>query len=316
MEASPVKESILRDLLRLVVWYPIRWMVLCLPLEPAIGALYRMGDCHFLLGRGKKRIIADNLTRLSQVDSIGNPRRCLLQYFRNYYLDRLFIWLFPRFNRENIMNFIEISGRHRIDHALQSGRGVVLVHGHFGPVHLPLVALSILGYPMKQVGNLSDEGLSWIGRHVSFNLRKKYEDQIPAEIFKAGSYLRPILRWLKDGGVLMITGDGTGTNKAIGRQASVTFQGQPVEFPIGPYLLAQKTDAVVLPMFVVPGKKKRFRIEIDPPLAPDNTPDTGHLRMAAQFADKLTGRVRQNPGYMHFIDRFHPGGVISADEML
>jgi hypothetical protein len=47
---------------------------------------------------------------------------------------------------------------------------------------------------MKQVGNLSDEGLSWIGRHVSFNFRKKYKDQIPAEIFNAGSYLRPFFK--------------------------------------------------------------------------------------------------------------------------
>ena len=59
------------------------------------------------------------------------------------------------------------------------------------------------------------------------------------------------MEWLKDNNVLMMTGDGAGGGKFIGRFIPVEFLGKPTLFPDGAATLAQKMDTSLLPMFTV-----------------------------------------------------------------
>jgi len=314
-----VSESPFRDLMRLLVWYPVRWIVLVLPVGAGITLLRMMGDIHNALARGKKAQLLENLARLrfTETDLDGRQARAAVrEYFRNHYIDRLLIFIFPRFGVQKIERFVEISGLEHLDAALERGRGAILVHGHFGPVHLPLVVLARLGYPMKQIGLPSDEGLSWIGRNVAFRLRLRYEGKLPAQIIHADSFLRPAFTWLRGNGVLMVTGDGSGTEELVGRQLDCRFFRQPVPFPLGPSLLAGKTGAAIVPLFVTPGVNKTYRLVIEEPLVSEKTGDDGAAEMTGEFVRRLEARVADNPGYMHFLDRFRPGNLIREDKQL
>ncbi|MBF0456791.1 MAG: lysophospholipid acyltransferase family protein [Nitrospirae bacterium] len=298
------KESIVRDLLRLVVWYPLRWTLEALPVASSLVLLNKMGELHFMLSRGKTKLLNDNLSKLMTIEN-AEKTTVIKDYFKNHYVDRLIIFLFPRFHTRQIEQTIEFEGLEHLDAAVKKGRGVILVHGHFGPVHIPLVALARLGYRMKQIGLPSDDGLSWIGRHVAFRLRLKYEAKIPAEIVNAESFLRPVFLWLKDGGVVMVTGDGSGTEKHVGRHEVFDFLGQKVLFPLGPAILAEKTGAEILPLFVTPGSSKPYKIIIGTPLA---GPDAQHdiHTITKRFICGLEGKIKEYPAFMHFLDRFSP----------
>ena len=106
----------------------------------------------------------------------------IIKYYENHYVDRLQIFLFPRFNNDNIDQYHTFEGLENLDHALIKKQGCILIHAHIGPTQLPLCALGVKGYPVMQIGLPSDEGLTWIGRHVAFKLRQKYEAQIKASI--------------------------------------------------------------------------------------------------------------------------------------
>ena len=308
-----VNERISRDLLRLVVWYPLRWLILILPVRWGIAALRTMGDMHYGLSRGKKRVIQRNLSALRNDTSIDCDwnTRAVREYFRNHYIDRLLIFIFPRFGIKEVEKFIDIEGLGHLDEALKFGKGVLLVHGHFGPVHFPLVTLARLGYRMKQIGLPSDEGLSWIGRNVAFRLRMKYESMIPAEIIKADSFIRGAFRWLNDNGITMITGDGSGTERHVGRHKVFSLFGQPVMFPLGPAILAQKTGAAIIPMFVTPGENGYlYKIIIEKPVVSDKIGEEALLDITGQFVKRLEYYISRYPGYMHFLDRFAPGQLI------
>jgi len=310
-----VSESFFRDLLRLLVWYPLRWILIILPVGASIAVLKTMGDVHYALARGKKALLLENLARLQATPDDPSARRdraAVREFFRNHYIDRLFIFIFPKFGVTAIERFVEISGLENLDRALAQGRGAILIHGHFGPVHLPLVVLARLGYRMKQIGLPSDEGLSWIGRNVAFRLRLRYEGLMPAKIIHAESFLRPAFTWLKENGVLMITGDGSGTEKRIGRQRNYSFFKQSVLFPLGPFLLAGKTGAAIIPMFITPGTQKAYRLVIEGPLVSEMTGDEGAAEMTGEFVQRLEARVAADPGYMHFLDRFSPGRLIHS----
>ncbi|MBI3008513.1 MAG: hypothetical protein HYY56_03220, partial [Candidatus Omnitrophica bacterium] len=143
-----VNENIFRDVLRLFVWFPFRWLVLKVPVSCGIALLRAMGDIHYSFSRGKRELLRNNLSRLKGY-SIADDEKCeksVREYFRNHYIDHLFIFIFPRFGIREIEKFIKIEGLEFLDKALKRGKGVLLIHGHFGPVHLPLVVLARLGY--------------------------------------------------------------------------------------------------------------------------------------------------------------------------
>ena len=299
-----VKESLGRDLLRLFIWYPFRWLLHVLPVPWGFALFDALGDVHCALSRGAQRMINGNLAALR---GHGEPGRedpgAVREYFRNYYAERLCIFQFPRMQERHVRALIEFEGLERLDAAIQRGRGVVLVHGHFGPAKLPLVALPRLGYALKQIGLPSDEGLSWVGRNVAFRLRQRYEGMMPADVINADAFLRPAFKWLREKGVLMITGDGTGTDTRLGRHGSFPFMAETLVFPMGWAVLAQKTQSEILPLFVTPGHGKRFRIVVEEPLrAPDDSDDPVR-DVVGRFVSRFETRVRENPGHMLLLGR-------------
>ncbi len=53
-------------------------------------------------------------------------------------------WMDARFVRK----FVEVDGLGNVDRALQSGRGIVLMAGHFGNPHMGFNALRAMGYDL------------------------------------------------------------------------------------------------------------------------------------------------------------------------
>lgn len=307
-------EGLSRDILRLIIWFPFRWIILAVPVRWGILLLQMLGDIHYGLSRGRKRHLAENIARISGNHFDGKKEiSSIREYFRNHYIDHLLIFLFPRFGNREIERFVEIEGIEDLNMALKGGKGVILVHGHCGPVHLPLVVLGRLGYNMMQIGLPSDEGLSWIGKKVAFRLRLKYEAKMPAVIIKADSFLRPVFKWLRENCVVMITGDGSGTDRRFGRHREFSFLGQRVIFPLGPAILADKTEAPIIPMFIIPGSRKPYKIIIERPLTSDKIGQEKILHITDQFISKLENYVRLCPGFMHFLDRFMPGALIMKE---
>ncbi len=310
-------ESPLRDALRLVVWYPLRWLLLALPISAGLFVLRRMGDMHYLASRGKKAHLARCLANLRPGLAPKDMRRAVRSSFHIHYIHQLSIFLFPKFNADpagQIGRYIEFSGLEHLDAAIRDKRGAVVVLGHHGPTQAPLAALGAMGYPVKQIGYPSDEGLSRIGRSVAFRLRLAYEGKIRAEIVRPGSDLRGLMRHLKAGGLVMTLGDGEGAGRRFGKFAPFPFFGHAVEFPLGPARLAVKSGARLLPMHIEPGRTASFRAVIGAPLEPPrdaDSPDAKVLALTAAFLDVFSQAVRENPGWWHFLERFHPGGMLA-----
>jgi len=305
-------ESPARDLLRLMVWYPLRWLLCVLPPERALGALHWMGDLHCALAPGKRRLLADNLVRIGMPQD--NYPQIIRNFFQTHYVDQLFILIFPKINPGNISHFVKFDGLANLDGARKKGKGVILVHAHFGPNHLPLVALSHMGYPMKQIGNPSDHGLSWIGRHVAFRQRMRYEQRIPAEIIPASTFLRPVFIALRENKVIMTTGDGSGNERVFGKHHLFSFLGQSVLFPLGPAILARKTGAALLPLFIEPGKSPPFTVIIGNEISVAQEGETGLVAGMEQFLRRLEQYILKHPGSMHFLDRFRPGQMVHVQD--
>ncbi len=298
------EEGIIRDIARLIIWFPFRWFINAVPVSVGFFIFKVFGDIHYFLSRKKKEGILKNIRLARFLHNSG--KAAVRRYMENHYIDRLHIFLYPKFNKTNIDRFIAFKGLEHLDQALLHNKGCILVHGHFGPAQLPLFALGLKGYNINQLGLPSDAGLSRIGKNVAFKIRQVYEGMIPATIISADSFLRPLFKHLEANGILMMTGDGTGGDKFVGKFLPVKFLNQEVLFPAGYAALSLKTGTPVLPLFTIRKQFNRFEATIGEPLQIVNDPDDqdNALQIMMQFIKLFERYVQRYPCHWHFWDKF------------
>lgn len=236
----------------------------------------------------------------------GELKKIIIKYYENHYVDRLQIFLFPRLNQHNIDKYHVFEGLKNLENALAAKNGCILLHAHMGPTQLPLCALAVKGYAVVQIGLPSDTGLGWIGKHVAFRLRQKYESQIKAPIISAKSFLRPVFEHLKNNGIIMISGDGAGGMRPIGKYAVFNFLNNEFPFSLGAVSLFQRVGASVLPLFTVIGENSNYKTIIESPIAIDyNSKDEEALiHQMSVFVRRLEEYISKDPYLWHFWDEF------------
>lgn len=129
-----IRESKWRDVLRIFVWYPLRWFCQVAPIWINYRLFYVMEFIHFRLSKRKKAELLHILTKalfpLKEGKGVDSYVR---DYFVNHYIDRMSIFHYHRLNHRNIDKVIKFEGLDLLDDALSKGKGCVLVHGHLGP---------------------------------------------------------------------------------------------------------------------------------------------------------------------------------------
>lgn len=298
-----VRESIFRDALRLVTWFPFRWLIAVLPLPWTFSLYKAAGDAHGSLSRGRRRQLARNMQRVLGLDD-GAASAAAKRIFELHYLDRLHIFLYPRLNSwERVAPFVTFENREVLDEVLRSGKGALLVQPHFGPVQITLLALALQGYRPLQIGFPSDEGLSVIGRTVAYRYRLKYEAMLPAPIIAADGYLGTVYKHLVHGGVVLTTGDGAGGNVFLGEHRKLPFFGRERMIPLGPATWSLRTGAAYVPTFIIPERHDRFRIVFEQPLTGrKGDPEQDKVDITEQFISVAEGYIRRYPSSWHFWD--------------
>ncbi len=291
------KENLLQDIARIVIWYPFRWLTGILPLRIDFILFEKIGDLAFHLYPGKR----DQLrSRISNLFPGWGPERVLEETracFRNYYADRFIINLVPGLDGVRIDEIACLEGEEHLKEAIGRGRGVVLVHPHFGPSQLPLIYLGCKGYPMAQMG-LRKISSRTVARATD-TIRLQLEYRMPVRHFFADKYLREVLRWLEEGKVLMTAGDGTGGGLKIGKFHESELLGRLLDMPLGPYRLASSGGSPVVPVIALRERCGFYRIRIAPPL------DEGKFElMQKQFAAWFEGYLSRSPGQWHFWDEW------------
>jgi KDO2-lipid IV(A) lauroyltransferase len=303
-------ESIARDVLRLFVWFPVRWTLNAVPTRLAFSILRLMGDVHYFLSGSKRALLLRNLKTVFRDKGLTGTDffpYTIRQYFRNHYVNRLQILILHRLNGRNVEKIHRFEGTENIDEALQLGKGCILVYPHFGPLFLPPHALGLMGYPSAALLLTTDEGLSFIGRRVAYRQRVKYEGMMKTKIIPVQSFLRPLFDHLRGNGVLFTMGDGTDDGKLIGKYSEHAFFDKKLLFPMGPALLALKTGSPLLPIFPILQPDDSYKTIILKSIKTDDADE-----MVSRFAEVMQSYIERFPYLWHFWDGFEAkviGGV-------
>lgn len=298
-----VEENILRDVGRLVLYYIFPVLVKILPAGTEF-ALYRfLGRIFYRISRGKRAIVEKNLSLAFPDRGPDFIQEQTRQYFENHFVDRLQLFSFSRLTEKTIDRYIIFEGMDHLRQALMAGKGSVLVHGHYGPAQLFIAGIALSGFPITQIGYVSREGYSFIGKHVAVKKRLELEAAIPGSIFYADKFMKPIFKKLRYNEVIANAGDGTGGGLELGKSIRLPFLHSERNFPTGSVALAQRTGAALIPLLLSKKSDGRYLGSFQQHIAAGTSKEE-MAKAVSDFAGLLENHLTKQPGLWHFWDEF------------
>ncbi|MBO9539184.1 lysophospholipid acyltransferase family protein [bacterium] len=186
---------------------------------------------------------------------------------------------FPVLSDAELDAIVAWPDRRHLDEALESGKGVVFVSAHFGNWEILGAALSRL-VPLTVIVQPPSQGAF---ERLFVEYRAMRGIRTLPNTGKVS--LRPALRALRRGEAVALLADQHGE----AQEAIATLFAHPVSVPMGPFYLAKKSGATLLPVFIARQSDLTHRVMVGPPL-----PATGEPEDAQAYCEVLEAQVREH----------------------
>jgi len=206
--------------------------------------------------------------------------------------------------KEEIYSTIFIEGKGYLDAALSKGNGVIALSAHLGNFAVMRGKLISEGYPFSLVIKLPrDPGISQYFKMKMEQHNLKFILADPATVSQ-----KEILRTLRRNEVVCLIVDGDQKKGGV----PVMLMGQEITMPSGPAILARRTGAPVVPMFIIRQKDNSQKITIEPPvdLIADEDQDKAVALLCQKFATIIEAYIKKYPTQWYWINKKHTSHLL------
>lgn len=300
------KDNFIKDIGRLIFWYPVRWLILIMP----FSATYRLGG---LLGSIDFRLTGNSRIErmrknIQAICSAEESRRHIEDNRRNHFRNVLELVKYPTLSTDLMNSYVSFSGLGLLDQELNKGRGVLLMTAHFGAKQLLQIALGLKGYKICQINyHMPKEDLSYIQKKVSQRHRIGIEEKLPVKFISATGFMRTAYKTLKNNEILIVAGDGPGIRHLMDDSyIPLSFLGRTMMFPANIAGLAKRTEAGIIPVFAVRDGAHHV-IRFMPTLRQDASVES----LVEAYANELEKIVREHPDQWEFWEEFDAGVLLA-----
>ena len=267
-------------------------LVSLLPYRAELMVGRTLGRLALLTSGKRQRIIDTNLARCFPEKSLQQRNRIKSECYQNIgisLIEMAMCWWWPP---EKLKPMVEIEGREHLDAALESGRGIILLSGHFTSLEIGGRLLPLF-VPFQAM------------------YRTQRNPMFDSYLFsKRGGYLANIISRKNTRGLIRGIRSGIPTwyapDQDFARERNVfaPFMGIPTASITASARLAEASGALMLPFF--PLRKNDgsgYILRIDPPL--EDFPSSDDLTDATAINLSIEKFVRLNPEhYMWIHQRF------------
>lgn len=208
----------------------------------------RLTDFYFLVsigGRPKlyKKAIFHNLSLILDKDEknlgVRETARCSYYNFSRYL--REFFWL-PGLDRRKFLCLVTPVELENLDYALSEGKGALLLSIHFGNWEWGGIGIALAGYKVNFL--VRKHRNKWTNK-LYYRIRKKMGVRV---LFL--EQLKEAIKALRRNEILTVLAD-----EDVGEGVEVEFFKHKINLPAGPFRLARRTGAMIVPGFMVRDKK-------------------------------------------------------------
>ncbi len=267
----PLIKTYILELMRLFYWIPLRILIQSIPLSLSYRLAEVAGWLLYTISKKKRERLEKGFKFLF---GKGDYHKEIKRTFKNYALNSIEVFLYPLLNREKVMGMVEYEGLENINQAIERGKGVILLHSHFGNEEFLMPAIGYLGgYRVSQVASRWEparrEGFfnrfPNMVRHYAFKMRIGYRETLPVNFIYIDRGLKDAYNVLKNNELLLLAADGREGTIWI----EVELLGKKALYSQGPMKFALKTGATVLPVFLVRQENYKHRLIVETPLRLD-----------------------------------------------
>jgi KDO2-lipid IV(A) lauroyltransferase len=246
--------------------------------EGAAGGLGRtLGRAFRRLSRRRRELVSRNLEAAFPVMDPKQRDRLAVAVFEHFGALTAELLRMVGEPLDSVLSRVEIVGAEHARAAAESGRGVFFLTAHLGNWELgALVTATVIG-PVTVIARPLDNPL--LEERLQ-RFRRRTGNVVQPKVDAA----RPILRVLRSGGVIGILAD---QHARPPDAVVVPFFGRPASTTSSVARLADRTEALVLPVFAVRVSGPRYRLIFEPPL------DVRLLRPGERTPEAITARVNQ-----------------------
>jgi KDO2-lipid IV(A) lauroyltransferase len=283
--------------------WPIGWLLAYLPSPVALAVGRRLGDVLWWLLPGRRAVALENLRRSFGADQPESEiRRLGRRSFEHLGMNVVEICRYALRRTEVMLSRVRLEGREHLEAAAAHGRGVLILTGHYGNWELLAAAHGLSGLPLSIVVRPLDHPLL-------DELAERFRRRSGAELITKRQALRDVLGALRRRRMVGILLDQNAT-RAEG--VFVPFFGAPASTSKGLALIALRTGAPVVPIFLRREPGGRHCVDVGPALPPP--PDGQVTTYTAMFNRALEAAIRRAPEqwlWMHDRWRTRPRATAS-----
>ncbi len=192
---------------------------------------------------------------------------------------------------------VTFEGKEHLDAALAKGQGVVAVTAHFGNFPLMMMALGQQGYPVSSIIRpVRDEKME------EFLAKKRKESHLnTVYAIPRRKCVNDSLKVLRENGILFVPLD---QNFGNGKGVFVDFFGQKAATATGPVIFAERTGAVILPMFIIRLDDDHHKVIVEEPIDIEKESDEKemifiNISKITQIIETYIRKYPQEWGWFH-----------------
>jgi KDO2-lipid IV(A) lauroyltransferase len=215
--------------------------------------------------------------------------------FRNFAKYLVDFFRFSTIDKEYIKQNIQLQNLGYFDQVLKEGRGVIAVTAHLGNWELGGIVIALLGYPFSAVALVHKDKRV----NAFFNAQREGRGM---KVIPFGKAARQCLKVLAKNEILALAGDRDFAGKGL----IIDFFGKPTFLPMGPAAFAQKTNARIVPGFMLRNKDDTFTLRMEKPI--EVSPGAGNkndlLALVQQYKVIIEDYIRKYPDQWYMFRKF------------
>lgn len=249
---------------------------------------------YFIIADARKRTLKNLKTALGEEKSERELKKLALNVFKNVGKNLADAVRLKNMKWEEIEKITEVERLDYFDKAYNMGKGVIALTGHIGNFEHLAAYFSLKGYQVSVIGReVYDSRLDV--------LLVKSRESVGLENIPSSSSVKQMMKALRSGRVLGVLADQDSSRV---RGVFVNFFGRPARTPVGPTLLAYKTESPIVPVAIVREGNDKYRIMVKKPLelvfSEDKEKDI--IETTQKYTQVLESIIREYPSqwlWMH-----------------
>ena len=211
-----------------------------MPISLSLWLGRRLGSVVFIINKKRRLIAYANLkAAFGKEKTPRDLRRLVKSIYKNLLQTFIEVLNLTKVNKRYIEKYIEIANYERVKEAHASGRGTILLTGHFGNWELLSLVSALIGYPILVLAR--EQKMKRLNE-----LLNRLRESKGCRVIRKGISTKNILRALYDKDMVGILSDQDAGKNGI----FVDFFGRPTSCHAGPMEMAKRTDSIILPNFI------------------------------------------------------------------